>query len=211
MANRWGNNGNHERLYFLGLQNHCSHEIKRRLLLATKAMTNLDSILKSRDITLPTKLHLVSQSCGFSSSHVWMWELDCEESRVSKNQYFWTVVLEKILESPLDCKESHPVNLKEISPEYSLEGLMLKLKLQYYGHWCEELTLFKRPWCWERLKPGRERDDRGWDGWMASRIWWACVWASSGSWWWTEKPGVLQSIGFQRVEHYWVTELTESK
>ena len=75
-----------------------------------------------------------SQGYGFSSAHVWMWELDCEESWVPKNWCFWTVVLKKTLESPLDCKEIKPVNPKEISPEYSLEGLMLKLKLQYFGH-----------------------------------------------------------------------------
>ena len=89
----------------------CSHEIKRRLLFGRKVMTNLDSILKSRDITLPTKVHL-SQSYGFSSSHVWMWELDHKESWVPKNWCFWTVVLEKTLESPLDCKEIQPVHPK---------------------------------------------------------------------------------------------------
>ena len=89
----------------------CSHEIKRRLPLERKVMTNLDSILKSRDITLPTKVHLV-RSYGFSSSHVWMWELDCKESWTMENWCFWTVVLEKTLESPLDCKEIHPVHPK---------------------------------------------------------------------------------------------------
>ena len=84
----------------------CSHEIKRRLLLERKVMTNLGSMLKSRDITLPTKV------CGFSSSHVWMWELDYKESWASKNWCFWNVVLEKTLESPLDCKEIQPVHLK---------------------------------------------------------------------------------------------------
>ena len=88
----------------------CSHEIKRSLLLGRKAMTNLDSILKSRDITLPTKV--CSQSYSFSISHVWMWELDYKESWVLKNWCFWTVVLEKTLESPLDCKEIHPVHPK---------------------------------------------------------------------------------------------------
>ena len=86
-----------------------SHEIKRCLLLRRKAMTNLDSILKSRDITLPAKVHL---KCGFSSGHVWIWELVYKESWALKNWCFWTVVLEKILESPLDCKEIKPVNLK---------------------------------------------------------------------------------------------------
>ena len=88
----------------------CSHEIKRRLLLGRKVITNLDSILKSRDIILPTKV--CSQSYGFSSSHVWMWELDHKESWVPKNWCFWSVVLEKTLESPLDCKEIKPVSPK---------------------------------------------------------------------------------------------------
>ena len=82
----------------------CSHEIKRRLLLGRKVMTNLDSILKGKDITLPTKVLLV-KPMFFSSGQVWMWELDCEESWALKNWCFWTVVLEKTLESPLDCKE----------------------------------------------------------------------------------------------------------
>ena len=89
----------------------CSHVIKRRLLLGRKVMTKLDSILKSRDITLPTKVHLV-QAMVFSSSHVWMWELDYKEKWVLKNWCFWTVVLEKTLESPLDCKEIQPVHPK---------------------------------------------------------------------------------------------------
>ena len=93
----------------------CSHEIKRRLLLGRKVMTNLDSILKSRDITLPTKVHL-GQGYGFSSSHVWMWELDYKEGGVPKNWSFWTVVLEKTLESPLDCKEIQPVHPKGDQP-----------------------------------------------------------------------------------------------
>ena len=91
----------------------CSHEIKRCLLLGRKVMTNLDSILKSRDITWPTK---VCQGYGFSSGHVWMWELDCEESWTSKNWCFWTVVLEKTVESPLDCKEIQPVHPKGNQP-----------------------------------------------------------------------------------------------
>ena len=89
----------------------CSHEIKRRLLLGRKVMTNLDSILKTRDITLPTKVHLV-KSMFFSSSHIWMWELNYKEIWAPKNWCFWTVVLEKTLESPLDCKEIKPVNPK---------------------------------------------------------------------------------------------------
>ena len=89
----------------------CSHEIKRHLLLGRKAMTNLDSTLKSRDITLLTKIHLV-KAIVFPVSHVWMWELDYKESWTPKNWCFWAMVLEKILESPLDCKEIRPVHPK---------------------------------------------------------------------------------------------------
>ena len=86
-----------------------------------------------------------------------------------------------------------------------MEGLMLKL--QYFGHVMQRSDSWKRPWCWEGLKAGGEGDDRGWDGWKASLTWWAWVWASSGNWWWTGRPGVLQSMGLQRVRHSWVTEL----
>ena len=105
------------------------------------------------------------------------------------------------------ARRSNQCILKEISPEYSSEGLMLKLKLQYFGHWCEELTHFKRPWCWEWLKAGGEGDNRGWDGWMGSPTQWAWVWLNSRSWWWTGRPGVLQSMGSQRVGHDWAIEL----
>ena len=115
MANRWGKNGNSDRLYFLGLQNHsrwwCSHEIKRHLLFGRQAMTNLDSILKNRDHHFADK-GPYSQSYGFSSSHAQMWELDHKESWAPKNWCFWTVVLEKTLKSPLDCKEIQPVHSK---------------------------------------------------------------------------------------------------
>ena len=133
-----------------------------------------------------------------------MWELDYKESWAPKNWCFWTVVLEKTLESPLDCKEIKPVNPKGNQSWNLLEGLMLKLKLQYFGH---VMPHWKSPWCWERLKAGGEGNNRGWDGWMASPTWCTCVWARSGSWWWTGKPGVLQSIGSQTVGHDWETEL----
>ena len=97
--------------------------------------------------------------------------------------------------------------LKEISPEYSLEGLMLKLKFQYFGPLIQRTDWLERPWCWERLKAGGEGDDRGWDGLMASPTRWTWVWASSRSLWWTGRPGMLQSMGSQRVRHDWATEL----
>ena len=105
------------------------------------------------------------------------------------------------------ARRSNQSILKEISPEYSLEGLMLKLKLKYFGTWCKELIHWKRPWCWERLKMGEEADNRGWDGWMASPTQWTWVWVNSGSRWWTGRPGVLQSMGSQRIRHDWASEL----
>ena len=114
----------------------------------------------------------------------------------------------RLLRVSCTARRSSQSILKEISPEYSLEGVILKLKLQYFGHWCKELTHWKRPWSWERLRAGGEGDDRGWDGWMASLTWWTCVWASPKNWWRAGKPGVLQSMGSQRVGHDWATELT---
>ena len=108
-------------------------KLKRRLFLRRKVMTNLDSILKNQRHYFANE-GLSSQGYGFSSGHVWMWELDCEEGWVSKNWCFWTVVLEKTLESPLIARRSNQSILKEISPGISLEGTMLKLKLQYLGH-----------------------------------------------------------------------------
>ena len=180
----------------------CSHEIKRHLLLGRKAITNLDNILK-RD-TLPTNVPLVKATVFpivmYACEYWTIKKAECQRID-SFELWCWR----RLFESPLDCKEIQPSNLKEISPEYSLEGLMLKL--QYFTTWCEEPTHWKRPWCWERLKAGGEGDDRGWDGWMAWPTWWIWVWAGSESWWWTGKPGMLQSIGLQRVGHNWVTEL----
>ena len=130
-----------------------------------------------------------SQSYSFSSSHVWMRELDYKESWAPKDWCFWSVVLEKTLES----RRSKQSILKEITPEYSLEGLMLKLKLQFFGHLMQR-THWRRPCFWERLKTGGEgttEDERvGWHHWLDGH-----VWANSRSWWRKEKPGVLQSTG----------------
>ena len=140
---------------------------------------------------------------------MWMWELNYKESWALKNWCFWTVVLEKTLENPLDCKESNQSILKEIRLEYSLEGLMLKLNSHILATWGKELTHWKRPWCWERLKAGEEGADREGDGWMASLTQWTWVWLTSRSWWWTGKPRVLQSMGSQSVGHGRATELNK--
>ena len=111
------------------------------------------------------------------------------------------------LRVPWTTRRSDQSLLKEICPDYSLEGLMLKLKLQYFGNLMRRADSFKKPGCWEGLRAGGEGDNRGWDGWMASLTWWTWVWVSSRSWWWTGRPGVLQSMGLQRVRQDWVTEL----
>ena len=210
MANRWGNNGSSDRLYFLGSKitadGACSHEIKRHLLLGRKAMTNLNIILKSRDITLPTKVCLV-KAMVFP---VVMY--GCESWTIKKSEC-WRIdafglwCWRRVLRVPWTARRSTQSILKEISPEYSLTGLMLKLRIQSLATWCEELTHCKRPWCWEKLKAGGEGDDRGWDDRMASLTQWTWVWANAESWWWTGKPDMLQSMGMQRVGHYWETEL----
>ena len=150
-----------------------------------------------------------SQGYGFSSNHVWMWELDSEESWRLNNWWFWTVVLQKTVESLLDCKEIQQSILKEISPGCSLEGLMLKLKLQYFGHLMWRADSFERTLMLGKIEGRRKREDRGWDGRMTSPTQWTWVWVNSRRWWWTGKPGVLQSMGSQKVRHDWVNS-TES-
>ena len=184
----------------------CNHEIKRCLLLERKTMSNLDSILKSSDITFPTKIHLVKAMV----SPIVMYR--CESWTIKKAEHrridaFELWCWRRLLRIPSTARRSNQSILKEISPEYSLEGLILKLKLQYFGHLMRRLTWWKRPWCWEKLKAGGEGDNGGWDGWMASPTQCTWVWASSRGWWWTGKPGVLQSMGSQRVGQDWETEL----
>ena len=155
---------------------------------------------------------LSSQSYDFSNCHVWIWELDYKESGASKNWCFWTGVLEKTLESPLDLKEIQPVHSE--GDQYwvfigrtDVEAETPILCPPDVKSW----LIWKDRDGWERLRAGGERDDRGWDGWMASPRW-TWVWVDSGSWWWTGRPGVLRFMGLQRVGHDWATELnwTES-
>ena len=207
MANRWGNN---DRLYFLGLQNHdrwfCSHEIKRHLLLGRKAMTNLDSILKNRDITLPAKVHIVKAmvfpvvmyGCeSWTIKKAECWRIDAFELRC------WR----RLLRVPWKARRSNQSILKEISREQSLEGLTQTLKLQYFGHLMWRTDSFEKTLMLGKIEHGRRKGRRGWNGWMLSLTLWIWVWASSGSWWWIGKPRVLQSMGLQRVGHDWATEL----
>ena len=187
----------------------CSHEIKRRLLLGRKVMTNLDSIFKSRDITLPTKVCLVKAmvfpvvmyGCeSWTVKKAECWRIDAFEL------WCWRTVLR----IPWTARRSNQSILKEISPGCSLEGLMLKLNLQYFGHLMRRVDSLEKT-----LMPGgigdrRRRGRRGWDGWMASLTRWTWVWVNSGSWWWAGRPGVLQFMGSQRVRRDW-TELNVFK
>ena len=161
--------------YFLGSKitadGDCCREIKRRLLLGRKVMSNLDSILKSRDITLSTRVHLI-KAMVFSSSHVWIWELDYEESWALKNWCFWTVVLEKTLDVLWTARRSNQSILEEISPEYSLEELMLKLKLQYSGYLMRRTDSFEKTLMLGKIEGRRRVNNRRSDGWMTSLTWW---------------------------------------
>ena len=176
---------------------------ERCLLLGRKAMTNLDSILKSRDITLPTKVHLV-KALVFP---VVMYEHESWTIKKAECRRFDAFELwcwRRLLRVYWTTRRSNQSMLKEISPEYSLYWWW-NWNSNTLAIWCEELTQWKRPWFWERLKVG-EGDNRGWDGWMSSPTCWTWVWASSGRWWWTRKPGVLESDTIEQLNWTeWVT------
>ena len=136
-----------------------------------------------------------------------MWELDHTESWAPKNWCFWTVVLEKTLESPLNCKEIQPVQPKGNRSWLYWKDWCWSWNSNTLATSCEELTHWKRLWFWEGLGEGGEGDDRGCDGWMALSTQWTWVWVNFWSWWWTGRPDVLRFMGLQRVRHDWVTEL----
>ena len=178
-------------------------KLKDACSLEEELWTSLDSVLKSWDITLSKKI------CVIKAMVFPVVMYRCEIWTIKKDEHQRMMLLkcgirEDSWESlGLQGRPNQSI-LKEINPEYSLDGLMLKLKLQYLGHLMWRTDSLKKTLCWERLKSGGEGDNRGWDGWMASPTRWAWVWASSGSWWWT---GRLQSMGSQRVGHDWATEL----
>ena len=157
-----------------------SHKIKRRcLLLGRKAMTNLESVVKSRHITLPTKVHVV-KAMVFP-----VVKYGCERWRLKKAKCWRIGAFElccwgRLLRVPWTARRSNQSTLKEIYPEYSLEGLVLKLKTSTLANWWEEPTHWKGPWCWERLEAGGEVDDRGWHGWITSSTQWTWVEANYG-------------------------------
>ena len=184
----------------------CSHEIKRHLLLGRKVTTNLDSIFKSRDITLPTKVCLVQALVfpvvmyGCES-----WTIKKAERQIIDAFELWC--WRRLLSVPWTARRSNQSILKEISPECSLEGLMLKLKLQYFGHLIQRANLLEKTlMCCERLKAGGEGHGRRWDGWMASLTQWTWTRTNSRRLWGTGKPGVLESMRLWRVGHDLATQ-----
>ena len=192
MANRWGNKAVRA---FISLCSKitadvdCIHEFKRLLLLGRKAMTSVDSILKSKDIILLTKVHLVKAmvfpvvmyGCeSWTIKKAESWRIDAFEL------WCW----KRLLRVPWTARRSNQSILKEISPEYSLEELMLKLKLQYFGHLMGRTDSLEKILMLGKIEGGRRRDDRGWDGWMASSTRRTWVWVNPGRWWWTGKLGV---------------------
>ena len=203
MASRWGNTENNDRLSFLGLQNHCRWWLKpwnwKKLAPWKKSYDQPKQHIKKQRHYLGNKSPS-SQSYGFSSSHEWMWKLDHKESWVPKNWCFWTVVLQKTLESPLDCKETKPVN-----PKGNQSWIFIKrtdAEAEATILWPPDMKNRLKgedPYAgkdWRQEEKGTTEDEIGW---MASPTWWTWVRASLRIWWWTGKPGVLQSMGLQRV------------
>ena len=184
-----------------------SHEIKRHLLLGRKAIMNLGSELKSRDIILVTEVQIY----GFSRSQILMWELDRRETWVPKDWCFQTVVLERLLSASWTARRSKQSILKEINPEYSLEGLMLKLKLQYFGHLMWGADILEKTLILGKTE-GRRR--RGWQ-----RMRWLDSTTDSTDmnlrktrkYWRTGEPALLQSMGWQRAGHNLATEQYNNK
>ena len=199
MANRKGECGSRHRFSLLGSEittdGDCSREMRRRLFLRRKVTTTLDSVLETRRHFADK--HPCSQGYGFSSGHVWMWELDCEESWAPKNWCFWTMVLEKTLESPLDCKEIQPGHPKG-NQSWIFIGRMDAEA---------ETPILWLPDAGKDWMEAEKGDDRGWDGWIASQTQWTWVWVNSRSWWWIGRSCMLQFMGLQRVGHNWATEL----
>ena len=192
------------------VDNDGSPELRRQLILGKKAMTNWDKVMKSRDITLLTKVLI--QGYGLPSGHVRLcelWELDRKQSRMPKNWCLQTsiVVLKKTPEILLDSKD--------IKPSQSEGRSTLNTHWKYWCWswsssilviWCKQTTHLKSPWSWERLRAKGEEGVRGWEDWVASLMQWTWTWENFRRWWETGRPGVLQSMGLQRVGHDWAAE-----
>ena len=211
MANRWGNSGNSSWLCILASKitadDDCIHEINGFFLLGRKVMTNLDSILKSRDVNLSTKVHLVKAmvfpvvmyGCeSWTLKKVECWRIDAFEL------WCWRRLLRVLWTS----RRSNQSILKESSPEYSLEGLMLKLRLQYFGHLMLRADSFEKTLMLGKIEGRRRRGQQRMRSWMTLPTQGTWNWVDSRCWWWTARPGALQFMGSQRVGHDWATELS---
>ena len=191
MANRRENGGNSDRFPFLGskitVNGDCGHEIRRQLLIIRKTMTNLDSVLQSRDFTLLTKVCV--QCYGPPSSQTEFWELDCKEGKMPKN--WW------LLYVPWIARRPYQSILRDINPECSQKRLMLKLKLQYFGHLMQTDNSLEKSLMLGKMKGRRTR---GWDGWTASLMQWTWTWANSRRWWGTRRPVCCSPWGCKESE-----------
>ena len=147
-----------------------------------------------------------SQNYGFPSNHVWMWET-IKKAECWRTDAFELLCWRRLLRVRWTARRSNQSILKESVLNIHWKDWCWSWNSNTLATWCEELTHLKRPWCWERLNVGGEGDDRGWDVWMPSPSHWTWVWVNSGGWWWTGRPGMLQSMGSQRVRHDWATEL----
>ena len=172
----------------------CSHEIKRHLLLGSKVMINLDSILKSRDITLSTKVYLVRAMVfpvvmyGCES-----WTIKKAERRRIDAFELWC--WRKVQDSLGLQEDQSSQSKRKVALNIYWKDWCWSWNSNILATWCEELTHWKRPWCGERLRAGGEGNDRGWDGWMASPTQWTWVWVDSRNWWWTGRLGMLRFMG----------------
>ena len=178
----------------------CGHESKRCLLLERKVMTKIDSVLRNRDITLPTKVCIVKAIIFLVIMY------GCENWTIKKAECWRTDAFElwccrRILRVSWTERRSNQSILKETKSEYSLEALMLKLKLQYFGYVMWKANSLEKTLMLRKSEAGRGGYDRGQDGWMASLTQWTWIWSNSRRWWGIEGPGMLQSMGFQRVGH----------
>ena len=183
----------------------CSHEIKKILTPWEKSYDQTRQYIKKQRYYFANK-GLSSQGYGFSRSHVWIWELEYKKAEHWRTDAFELWCWRRPLRVPWTARRSNQFILKEISPEYSLEELLLNWKLQYFGHLMWRINSFEKTLMLGKMAGG-EGDDRGRDSWMATRTQWVWAWINSRSWWWTGRPGVLQSMGSQRVRHDWATKL----
>ena len=184
----------------------CSHEIKRCLLLGRKAMTNLDSILKSRDITLLIKVY-IDKAITFP-----VVIYGCESWTIQKAEHGRIDALRvwcwrRLLRVPWTSRRSNQSIPRKLILNIPWKNWCWSWSSNTLATWCKEPSHWKRSWCWERLKAGGEGGDRI-RCWMASLTQWTWVWANSGSWWWTGRPGMLQSMGLQELD---ISELLNNK